>query len=304
MPPKAQAPAITMVATKNTPGTSNKRKAPGPLNPQQKQKIARTKGPRFAIRRDPATQEISFVGRPDWSQEASDISVNQDPLVGDVEDRRHLLHWDEQLKPILGSVFTAMQREFPATLLSELQAPLKARQYVTRAKTADDYMLYVAKRINGAPDNLVPDRADINKAIEIVRENVRNYFNRLTTDSGYRADVSAYPQVDPAQPQAIARMGQYKTLARQYLDSNDTSTPIKTKISEIQAQLLQHIDSCHAPHQLWTFLQELQYSVTFDLSAKATRDKTSKSLVWQRKMAANQERPARERYQDLLSFLD
>lgn len=302
---------MLMVAngTKRTTRKSHAHKPLGPKTPKKIRKPSKApRGPAFAVNRHAANQEVTFTGRPSWTTEATAISVNQDPLLGEVEDRRHLLHWDEQLKPILSSVFTAMQKEFKPDplLLAELQRPLRERHLRTQARTIDEYMLFVAKAINGSPGNLVPDRADINKAIEIVRGNVRSYANDVHQDSDYRDDVSALPAADARSmaPKAVSRMDGYKAKARKHLITNDTLTPIKSRVSEIQAQLLDHIDGCHAPHELWTLLHDLEYSVSFDLSAKATRDKTGKSLLWQRKMAASEAWPARERYKALLTFLD
>ncbi|MEX3809679.1 hypothetical protein AB3X96_05300 [Paraburkholderia sp. BR13439] len=265
------------------------------------------------------TGEINFVGRPAWTTEAEKISVNRDEkktvngILVPVEDRRHLLHWDEHLKPILNGVFTAMEKEFkkPGELLSELKKPIDELRYRTMAKTVDEYMIFVAKKINGSPDNLVPDRADINQAIEKVRANLRSYANALHEalaasdefSNGPAYDAQGKPQLSS---QAIGRMVIYKNMAREHLkfDPNLTgATPIREKVNAIQGEMLGLIDGFHTPHEVWTFLNDLQYSVTFDLSDKATRDKTSKSLAWHRLMNRNTEMPARQRYMDLLSFL-
>ncbi|MFC0396974.1 hypothetical protein ACFFIG_00875 [Paraburkholderia rhizosphaerae] len=270
---------------------------------------------RFGILRTP-NGDINVVGRPEWTTQAKELEVNQDEnltvngVLVPVEDRRHLLHWDEDLRPILNSVFTAMEKEFtrPGELLSELKAPLAARRYVTTAKTVDDYMRFVARKINGSPDNLVPDRADINQAIEKVRANLRKYENALH-DVLTDADIPAYGadgKPNPS-PQAAGRIGVYRNAARKYLNFDphlSGATPIQTKINEIQGKILEMLDGCDVPHEVWHLLNELKYSVTFDLSAKATRDKTAKSLAWQNMMRRNTETPARDRYRDLLSFLD
>jgi hypothetical protein len=264
-----------------------------------------------------STGEIKFVGRPAWTTEAKKLRVNQDPnktaggILVPVEDRRHLLHWDEQLKPLLNSIFTAMEAEFkkPDELLRELKKPIAARGYRTQAKTVDQYMLYVAGRINGSPDNLVPDRFDINQAIEKVRANLRSYARALQKKMEDSDEFLDVPQQGALQisSQTTRRLAIYKSLARDHLsfDPNLTGdTPIHQRINEIHGEILGLIDGIHAPHQLWMALHEFKFSVTFDLSHKATRDKTDKSLAWLDLMRRNFDMSPRQRYLDLLSFLD
>jgi hypothetical protein len=123
----------------------------------KKQKLNIDKDPPLSLRRDPATKQITLSGRPAWPEVAKKIKINR-AAPGHIEDRRHLVHWDEHLKPILGSVFTAMEQTYKTNLYNELQSPLRARSLDNMAQNADDTMLFVAKMINGAPGNLVPDR--------------------------------------------------------------------------------------------------------------------------------------------------
>lgn len=62
-------------------------------------------------------------------------------------------------------------------------------------------------------------------------------------------------------------------------------------------------NGCTAPCNLWQLLHDLTYSVTFDLSHKANKEKTSAVLAWQKTMRANFELPAEDQYRDLLSLL-
>lgn len=297
-----------MAPPKRTASAAGITAAPPAKRPQVSDDDDDDRSPPLTLHRDPATKKIVLTGRPAWPKVAEKIKVNRTG-PGHIEDRRHLLHWDEHLKPLLCSVFTALEQAYPTNLYNELKAPLTRRKLRNRAQNADEAMLFVAKIINGAPGNLVPDRADINQAIEKVRANVRKYETALRDDANFREDVSAYPPLPETDRGSLSveingRVRRYKEMAKEYLATDDFSTPIKSRISDIQAQILDHLNSCVAPHQFWTFLQELQYSVTFDLSAKARRDATEKSLLWQRKMAANSTHPPRQRYEDLLSLLD
>lgn len=243
---------------------------------------------------------IRIEGRPAWPTKAKKIKVNQIPSQGEVEDRRHLLHWDEQLKPLLDRVFTALHRECPLTLVDELKAPMARRGYTRLPAEADKLMERVAAEINGAQTNLIADRADINKAIEHVREYLRQYQHALQVDEAYATEMTdgydGAPNAD--------RMKRYKGLARKYLPADRTDTPIVSRITEINTMLLELIDGCESPAGLWVLLNNLTYSVTFDLSGKAVREKTAAALTWQRKMQNNFGESGKQQYEDLLTLLD
>ncbi len=260
-------------------------------------KSRKTKSHRLRLKRNPATGQLQIVGRPAWSTRSKRIKVNQIASKGELEDRRHLLHWDEHLKPILASVFNAMAREYPADLYGALTRPLVTRKWRAIPKSAEAVMLRVSGEINGAEANLVPDRADINKAIEHVRANLRVYAESLKGNPQFVSDTSALPADS-------TRMGAYKHAARARLSVGDTSTPIRARMSEIHSMILEQIDGCEAPCSLWRLIHDLQYSVTFDLSSKATREKSGKVLAWQRMMLKMEHLPAADRYEALLSLLD
>lgn len=243
---------------------------------------------------------VKVEGRPGWPTKAKQIRVNQQPSKGEVEDRRHLLHWDEQLKPVLDRVFSALQRDCPQTLADELKAPLVQRGFQRLPADAEKLMERVATEINGAQANLIADRADINKAIEHVRENLRQYRQALQSDEEYTSEFVQHLGGTPNDD----RMKRYKALARKYLPPDRFDTPIVSRISEIHAMLLEHIGGCMSPAGLWQLLDQLVYSVTFDLSGKAVREKTAAALAWQRRMQNNFDASGPQQYADLLTLLD
>lgn len=247
---------------------------------------------------------IVFVGRPDWATKAKAIKVNQNAKKGPVEDRRHMLHWDEQLKPILASVMSAMFKEYGKTgakLKDALLKPLKGRlQRVTGDETA--IAERVAKEINGAVINLVPDRADINKAIEIVRERVRKLIRKLTDDAELTTKVGKAMR-QPSPNDAI--MDVYLDEASQeLLGGTSSDTAIKSQIQDICFQIVGLVQACRAPCDFVMMLQQVSDSVTFDLSQKAQREQTQRTLAWLRKMESNVRDPADKRYEAMLTLLD
>jgi len=245
-----------------------------------------------------ASGRLEVVGRPGWSTAGRSIPVNQDASRGQVEDRRHLLHWDEQLKPLLNRVFSALRREHPGDFHARLSAPLKDRRWERLPGDPEKLMIRVATEINGAAGNLVADRADVNKAIEHVRENLRKYAAALQGNADYVEDIVDLPPVVGPE-----RMARYHAMAEAFFRTDRNETAITARMSEIHLMILEDIRGCQAPCHLWQLIHDLAYSVTFDLSANATRDKVQRTLAWQRKMAANFGAPAVSQYEDLLGLL-
>src|SRR5690554_7566392 len=55
-------------------------------------------------------QGFRIQGRPQFASGAKRIRVNQNASNGPLEDRRHVLHYDEVLKPLVEQVITALYR--------------------------------------------------------------------------------------------------------------------------------------------------------------------------------------------------
>jgi hypothetical protein len=240
--------------------------------------------------------QVSLDGRPDFPTATKKIKVNQSASKGDIEDRRHILHWDEQLKPLFERVINAMKTAYPTGLLQALQKPLRERKWRALPANTDELILRIAKELNGAMPNLVADRADINKAIEHVRGYARKYMEALTQQTHYASDCLAGDN--------HARMQHYKQLARTYFPTGRNDTPINSRTSEIHDMVLKFIDGSPSPSHLWILMNDIIFSVTFDLSAKALREQTSASLAWLSRMLCNGDKDAAEQYEDMLTLLD
>jgi hypothetical protein len=272
--------------------------------PRNDGKPAKKKEKKFEVRLDHATGEMELHGRPDFLARAKAIEVNQDLEKGEIEDRRHLVHWDEQIKPVLESVWSGL-RTLPADGLVEvLRPPLVRRRLVRLPKEPVALWQRVANELNSAPRNLAAGRADINKAIEIVRARLRRVMARLTDDAELVAKVTRAGTGPGAN---LAVMEIYKDLAIGELlaseDGND-ETPIKAQIVAIGFQIVGFLEGCAAP---CAFVQTLYHaidSVTFDLSEKARREQTQATLAWLSRMQANIARPAAERYEAMLTLID
>ena len=238
-----------------------------------------------------------IVGRSAFSSVAKKIAVNQNRSKGHVEDRRHILHYDEVLKPAIERVITNMyvsEGMDKQRVARAIRARLIKRGIRRLPRTPDKLFERLVTEINSAPDNLIPDRADTNKAIEVVRGYVRTYITKLSTHE-FASDCLG---------NNFKRMDKYKLLAREVLVRDSTGGDITSERNRIHGEILQFVDGCRSPGQLWTLLHEIVHSVTFDFSPKSTRDATVKAIAWQHKMSLNEERPPLDQLDDLLSLLD
>ncbi len=249
---------------------------------------------------DPVSGDVKVTGRPDWTTNAKRIKVNQRSSQGDIEDRRHMVHWSQSIRKNAERVFSAINQAYGSDakkLYEVLIEPLQSRNLKRIPKNSKDVMLYIAKYLNSAPVNLVAGRADTNKAIEIVRKNLdlfATYLRESHTDS----------DTDPASTTNYQRMQACRAKARELLPVGDKSSDIKAQVSKIHKQLIAHIDGIESPAELWSLLFDLRYSVTFDISPMAQRQATEKMLSWERMMLSSTYMPAKDQLERLVSLAD
>ena len=226
-------------------------------------------------------KEFTIMGRTGFNSAAKKIKVNQIASKGNIEDRRHILHWDEVLKPSIERVISNLYKHEG---YDEHKVALRITNYMKKRglkrlpKKSDKILERFVTEINSAPDNLIPDRADTNKAIEVVRGYIRKYQQTIST-----------PQfAQDCLDENTARMALYKKFAKEtFIVANDGGD-ITQERNRIHGEILQFIDGCTAPSQLWQVIHDLIHSVTFDFSQKTTRDHTVKALEWQKNMQLNE----------------
>jgi uncharacterized protein YdbL (DUF1318 family) len=243
-----------------------------------------------------ATGDFVILGRSPFGTGAKNIAVNQDKAKGHVEDRRHILHYDEVLKPtierVVGNLYKSEGRD--KVRVARLVSQALQRRGVKRLpKNPDKVMERLVTEINSAPDNLIPDRADTNKAIEVVRGYLRKYIVQIST-SDFAEDCSTDNH---------ARMGKYKQLARETFVRDASGSEITGERNRIHGEILGFIDGCQGPAQLWVLVHEMVHSVTFDFSPKITRDATAKAIEWQKTMARNEDSEPEKQLDALVGLL-
>lgn len=239
----------------------------------KKKKTLRKKR-RFKVTHDAMTQTYKLSARPKFRGQAIKIKVNRNVKHGVVEDRRHILHWDEHLRPIVTELANQLAKHSPNTYLTDIRNGLAAHGVKWLPLVPNHNIVKrLGTEINSAPGNLVPGSAAINQGIEKVRAALRAYQKALSEDKDYQDELM------PGATMAT-RMSKYKQDARAHFIIGRTDTVITTAITDINTDILEMIDGCEGPAKLWVLLHDLTHSVTFDLSEKAKRQQTLMANAW------------------------
>src|SRR5579859_3472745 len=219
----------------------NKRRVTKP-----KSKIKKTN--KFQIKFDP--NAFVIVGRSPFATGAKNIKVNQDKAKGHVEDRRHILHYDEVLKPSMERVVTRLyieQGRNKGKVANMVRRRLELLGRKRLPKNDDKLMERFVTEINSAPENLIPDRADTNKAIEVVRGYTRKCIEQLST-----AEFG-----DDCMSDNRSRMIAYKKLANTIFVQDASGGDITAERNRMHGEILGMVNGCEAPGQLWCLLHEI-----------------------------------------------
>jgi hypothetical protein len=241
--------------------------------------------------------EFVILGRSPFSTAAKKIKVNQSVAKGLLEDRRHILHYDEVLKPSMERVISRVyieQGRSKSKVAKLIRVRLESLGRKRLPKSDDKLMERFVTEINSAPDNLIPDRADTNKAIEVVRGYTRKCIEQLST-----AQFG-----DDCKDDNRSRMMAYKKLAGTIFVRDSSGGDITAERNRIHGEILDMVNGCEAPAQLWHLLHEVAYSVTFDFSPKIARDNTVKAIEWQKQMALTEDSPGEKQLDALMSILE
>lgn len=241
--------------------------------------------------------KFAVDGRSAFNTAAKKITVNQNPNAGRVQDRRHILHYDEVLKPCIERVMT--------NLFLFAKSEEKVAEYLRKAledagvnrlpKANSKLFERLVTEMNSVPSNLVPDRADTNKAIEVVRGYLRKYQTALKT-----AEFA-----EDARTENHKRMNKYKEISLDYFSiGSDADSDISKERNRIHKQIRKFISGTVSPSQLWVLVHDLIHSVTFDFSPQIAIESTKKAIAWQGIMRRNEGAPALTQLKDLVSLLD
>jgi hypothetical protein len=248
----------------------------------------------FSVRFD--NNECTIRGRPEWLTRAKSIKVTN------TEDRRHMLHYDEIIKPAVERVITKMlASDTPGVIVTNVLQAMKRSglKRLPNAPTLEDVVLRLTKELNSVDDNLIPGRADTNKAIELVRHYLRKardeFYNELI------ADAAANDRT---------RMPVYMKAIEKHLLTGPSGFGITAQRNEIHRTILDKlIKDCTTPKALQERLQVLIDSVTFDLPPDTMKkptdpNVTAKLLKWQSDMAKSESASGADQLNVLVGLLN
>lgn len=246
---------------------------------------------RFVIERKGGLVQLTGRGRF--------VGAGKRIKLGKSEDRRHMLHLKEQLKPVMERVFTALEKENnrdPSKTLALIRAKMTERGMKRLPTSLDQAYVRIADEVNSSAINLVPDDASINKAIEHLRADLRTYIAEVgrSTNEAYLDGTASF---------AAAQMKKLLTLADKIFAAKNEGTAIQNARDVMTSSVRQLIKGCESPARIYELVNDLIFSVTFDLSAKAKRENTAKMLRWQRNVLAIAEGSARDQLAALFEIL-
>lgn len=258
-----------------------KRKAKTPDSPLKSavgiRKAKRSRKKKFKVVVGPGG--VSIEGRPAFNTRAT-------RLIGKAQkgqdlDRRHLVHYDEEIKPFGTLALERTIAKHGDDAGKMVRLALESRGCSRLPKSDAALFNRLITEVNSSVDNLVPDDASINKAIEIVRANLRKLRLQWSTDPEVQR---IFVEMDTRNyAQTVQRL---KLNAKLTLLLSGAGTDITRAIQAINKDMIEMIEGTRDIHQLYTLINDMQNSVTFDISAAASREKIAFTNKWRREREA------------------
>ncbi len=222
---------------------------------------------------------VTIEGRPGFNKRAT-------ALIGKAQqgqdlDRRHLVHYDEEIKPFGELVLQRVVAKHGQAAAQKVKEALQSRGCSRLPSSEAALFNRLINEVNSSVVNLVPDDASINKAIEIVRAKLRKLRLDWSTDPEVVQVFSSMNSQNYAQC-----LGKLKLNAKLTLILTGAGTDITRAIQAINQDMIEMIDGAGDIHALYTLIGDLVNSVTFDISAKAGREKIEFTNAWRRKREA------------------
>jgi len=226
-----------------------------------------------------ANGAATIVGRPKFNSRAQ-------KLIGKAQkgqdlDRRHLIHYDEEIRPFGTLALTKFSAKHGAAAGGLVKSALASLGCVRLPNNDAAIFNRLINEVNSSVVNLVPDDASINKAIEIVRGSLRKLRYQWSTDPEVQ---KIFCEMDTKNYHTA--MGRLKLNAKLTLIIAGASTDITRAVQEINKDLVDLIDGAQDVPSLYSLITDLENSVTFDISSKASREKIEFTNRWRREKEA------------------
>lgn len=255
-----------------------KKKKPSPIKAATASRKKKRRAKKFRVTID-ANGVATIVGRPKFNSRA-------EKLIGKAQkgqdlDRRHLIHYDEEIRPFGTLVLTKVFAKHGTATGALVKSALASVGCVRLPNNDAAIFNRLISEVNSSVVNLVPDDASINKAIEIVRANLRKLRLQWSTDPEVK---KIFSEMDTKNYHKA--MGLLKLNAKLTLIIAGATTDISRAVQEINKDLIEDIDAVQDVSTLYHLIGDLQNSVTFDISSKASREKIAFTNQWRREKEA------------------
>ncbi|MDC5813052.1 hypothetical protein [Vibrio europaeus] len=228
--------------------------------------------------------KIAVLRRPEFTARTKKIHK-----VNSWQHRRHVIHYDEHLRPLVVKVFkdyfgkhnSHSQHYLP--LVRKIRFHMAAKKLVRgNSKKTYDLKYLMAKTltaVNSIPGNLIVDDGSTNNAIEHVRSMIDKAI--LVIDKS-----------------KVLSLNRTNTLAE--LKYNDTTTPIKSEMTRITNEVCSHVSNVASNDELENILKLLRHGVTTDVPSQWSKD-NGKVTSWYSKLQ-DPSLSAEDRFKELLSI--
>lgn len=285
-----------MAKTKSTPKKPLKTPLANSLEGIKKKRARKQK---FAVTLEP-DGKYKITGRPAFPKKAINLIDSDMKKKSKVDlDRRHLVHFDEELKPFGILTLNQLRSKYGDKTPDVIKSALSAHGVKNLRGGGDQIIKRLITEVNGSVMNLVPDDASINKAIEHVRANLREAVKDFNSHPEVR---EIFENLDKSNYGKATDM--FKKFLASRLPVSGASKPITLAMQDINKEIINLVNAQSNILDLHKLVTDLQYSVTFDLCSKSVREKTAFALQWSRNKNALEARAKDERIPDeLLSHL-
>ena len=218
---------------------------------------------RLSLRID-SSDRLVADGRPPFDSAAKKIGVKNGQ-----EDRRHVVGWDDQIKPNTLKILNLIKEKSGEAKLKELLVTMYANYKLSRAPEesapVEKHAKFSLTKLNSTPGNLNPEAASENQAIEQVRQQALRTKKTL----GKKLQ-SKLPTVSDV-----------KSIMKQGFSLSQKGTATTDFADKVRQITLQRIDQAETIEQLNDILHETLASTGIDLNKKdRSKEQTSFALKY------------------------
>ena len=195
-----------------------------------------------------ANNHYTLKGRTEFDSFAKKIKLKAN------QDRRHVIGFDDVIKPSYEAVVNQAIRTLGVNKFIALQTKMYQKHNIKRAPKATDpvekHLLFGLNKLNSTPNNLNPEAAHENQAIEHVRQQAL----RVETKLGEAFAVD------------LPELADVKKIMKENFSISGDGTPITNFSDQIRRFVHDRIDKAQDLSELNSILHETKTSTGIDLN--------------------------------------